>query len=56
MSNTRKMGDLVPMIKHGLFESQCSGLSSEYECGARSIIGLAMTIMDPTLDRLTVCM
>ncbi|XP_052102318.1 uncharacterized protein LOC127735918 isoform X2 [Mytilus californianus] len=55
MSNTRMMADLVPMLKHGLYESQCSGDKAGYECGTRSIIGLGMTVMDPAADRMGVC-
>ncbi|XP_063434047.1 uncharacterized protein LOC134715647 isoform X2 [Mytilus trossulus] len=55
MSNTRMMADLVPMLKHGLYESQCSGDKAGYECGSRSIIGLGMTVMDPAADRMGVC-
>lgn len=49
------MADLVPMLKHGLYESQCSGDKAGYECGSRSIIGLGMTVMDPAADRMGVC-
>lgn len=53
--HTRIMGDLVPWIKHGLQESTCSGEEAGYECGMRSILGLAVTVMNPAVPRMTVC-
>ena len=49
------MGDIVPLIKHGLFESQCSADRRDYECGTRSIVGLALAAMNPSADRKGFC-
>lgn len=53
--HTRIMGDLVPWIRQGLEESTCSGEEAGYECGMRSIMGLALTVANPGMPRMTVC-